>query len=45
MMQALLFHTMANLSNALFPTFELASGGNQPAYPILAALTFLPAGG
>jgi membrane protease YdiL (CAAX protease family) len=43
LLAALLFHTMANLSNALFPTFELAPGGSQQAYYILAALTVLAA--
>jgi membrane protease YdiL (CAAX protease family) len=43
LLAALLFHTMANLSNALFPTFELTSGGSQPAYYYLAALTVITA--
>lgn len=43
LLAALLFHTMANLSNALFPTFELTSGGSQRAYYILAALTVITA--
>ncbi len=43
LLAALLFHTMANLSNALFPTFELTSGGSQQAYYFLAALTVITA--
>jgi len=43
LLAALLFHTMANLANALFPTFELRPGGNQQAYYYLAALTVIVA--
>ena len=43
LLAALLFHTMANLSNALFPTFELTPGGSQQAYYFLAALTVITA--
>jgi membrane protease YdiL (CAAX protease family) len=43
LLAALLFHTMANLANALFPTFELAPAGNQQAYYYLAILTVIAA--
>jgi hypothetical protein len=43
LLAALIFHTMANLSNAIFPTMELAPGGDQSAYLILAILTGLSA--
>jgi uncharacterized protein len=39
----LIFHTMANLANSLFPTFELVPNGDQTAYYYLAILTVLVA--
>jgi hypothetical protein len=39
----LIFHTMANLANNLFLTFELVAGADQQAYYYLAILTVLVA--
>lgn len=39
----LIFHTMANVANALFPTFEQAAGADQTAYYYLAILTLVAA--
>jgi uncharacterized protein len=43
LLAALLFHTMANMANTLFPTFELTPGASQIGYYYLAILTVIAA--
>jgi uncharacterized protein len=40
---ALLFHTLLNLSNAIFPPLSLTSGGNQAAFLYVTAIYVLAA--